>query len=149
MEFQSILFVGQRNAARSIMAETCFNSAAIIGWRAFSAGWQTQLSIDPMTLRVLAVQGFPTDSLSSKPVDIFRQTGAPKIDLCIFLDERLPTDAGLYPGQKEYWRIANPCGAGHELRAYQDALRLVTVRISDLFLSGRLWQFQRPFRQTG
>jgi protein-tyrosine-phosphatase len=149
MEFRSILFVGQRNAARSIMAETCFNAAAIVGWRAFSAGWQTQLSIDPMTLRLLAKQGFPTDSLSSKPVDIFRQAGAPAIDLCIFLDERLPADAASYPGMKEYWRIADPQGAEREFPAYENALAKINKKISDLILSGRLWQIHGPFRQAG
>ena len=149
MEFRSILFVGQRNAARSIMAETCFNSASINGWRAFSAGWQTQLSIDPMTLRLLASQGYPTDSLSSKPVDIFRQRGAPAIDLCIFLDERLPDDASSYPGMKEYWRIADPCGVERESAAYGDALGKINIKISDLILSGRLRQIHGPFRQAG
>jgi protein-tyrosine-phosphatase len=138
MHIRSLLFVGRRNAARSIMAESCFNAAAILGWRAFSAGWQSQESVDSLTKRTLASQGFPVDALYSKPVDIFRQAGAPKIELCVFLDDRLPTDADLYPGSKEYWRIGDPCGKKNGETAYSKALGIVTARISGLILSGKL-----------
>jgi arsenate reductase (thioredoxin) len=146
MQIRSVLFIGQRNAARSIMAETCFNAAGLVGWRAFSAGWQTQLSIDAMTLRVLGEQGFPTDTLSSKPVDIFRQQGAPDIELSVFMDERLPADVASYPGRTEHWRVDNPHGVDAGLAAYREALRVVTARISDLILSGRLPKFDSDYR---
>ena len=87
MHIHSVLFIGRRNAARSIMAEACFNSASIIGWRAFSAGWQSQSGVDHLALKVLDQHGFPVDALYSKPDDIFRQAGAPDVDLCIFLDD--------------------------------------------------------------
>jgi protein-tyrosine-phosphatase len=138
MQIRSLLFVGRRNAARSIMAESCFNAASIIGWRAFSAGWQSQESVDSTTKMALAHQGFPVDSLYSKPVDIFRQAGAPKIDLCIFLDDHLPADADLYPGSKEYWRIGDPSGKKNGDAAYAQALGIVTARVSGLILSGNL-----------
>lgn len=138
MRIRSVLFVGRRNAARSLMAEACFNAAAIPAWRAFSAGWQPQANADRMALRVLEEAGFPADSLSPKPIDIFRQPGGPAIDLCVFLDHELPGDIGSYPAMREYWRVGDPHGATNARGAYGVALNSVTAHISDLILSGRL-----------
>jgi protein-tyrosine-phosphatase len=139
MRIRSVLFVGRRNAARSVMAESCFNAAAIPGWRAFSAGWQPQQRADATALRVLAQGGFPVDSLDPKPIAIFRQPGAPQIDLCVFLDTELPGDIASYPATREYWRVADPSHAAHSIRAYKAALESVTARIGELILSGRLF----------
>lgn len=136
---RSVLFAGRRNAASSVMAETCFNAAAIPGWRAFSGGWQPQLEIDPLALRVLSANGFPVDSLSSKPVEIFTQAGAPAIDLCVFLDEELPDDASSYPGEHAHWSVPDPGGTVKTRASYEFSLTLVTARISTLILSGRLF----------
>ncbi len=144
MHIRSLLFIGRRNAARSIMAEACFNTAGVIGWRAFSAGWQTEHEVDTTALRTLAGEGFPTDALYSKPVDIFLQEGAPQIDLCVFMDNDLPADAGNYPGEAEHWRIANPFSKTRTRIAYEETLGLVTGRISDLILSGRLFRPKYP-----
>lgn len=144
MHIRSLLFIGRRNAARSIMAEACFNTAGVTGWRAFSAGWQTEHEVDKATLRTLSTQGFPTDALYSKPVDIFLQEGAPQIDLCVFMDSDLPPDADNYPGEAEHWRIANPFSKRRVPSAYEEALGLVTTRISDLILSGRLFRPKHP-----
>ncbi len=138
MHIRSLLFIGRRNAARSVMAEACFNSASIIGWRAFSAGWQSQNGVDELALKVLDRHGFPTDALYSKPVDIFRQDGAPEIDLCIFLDDILPPDVEKYPGVKDYWRIGDPHNANDARQAYEDALGLVMAKTSAIILSGKL-----------
>ena len=138
MQIRSVLFVGRRNAARSVMAETCFNAAEIPGWRAFSAGWQTQHSVDRNTVRTLAANGFPTDTLSSKPVAIFLQAGAPVIDLCVFMDEDLPPDVGNYPAAREYWKIPDPSKAEDLKAAHQQALETIMERISMLVISGRL-----------
>lgn len=138
---QSILFVGRRNSARSIMAETCFNAAAVPGWRAFSAGWQPQLEIDRGALKVLSRNGFSTDGLSSKPIQIFGQTGAPEIHLCVFLDESLPADAARYPGEHMHWSLPDPSAGLKTERGsrYETALSVVTVRVSELVFSGRLF----------
>jgi protein-tyrosine-phosphatase len=146
MQIRSVLFIGRRNAARSIMAETCLNAAGLIGWRAFSAGWQTQHQIDPLTLRVLADEGFPVDSLYSKAFDIFRQDGAPEIELCVFMDYDLPVDVDSYPGASEHWRIANPHGDKPDLPSYRQALTDVSNKISDLILSDRLQKFETGYR---
>lgn len=149
MHIRSVLFIGRRNAARSIMAEACFNSASIIGWRAFSAGWRSQSAVDAMALKALDRHGFPADALYSKPDDIFRQAGAPDIDLCIFLDDILPSDADRYPGAKEYWRIGDPHGADDANQAYEEALGIVMARMSGLILSGRLVNLANGLRAAG
>ena len=138
MQIRSVLFVGRRNAARSVMAETCFNAAESPGWRAFSAGWQTEHSVDRTAVKTLAANGFPTDTLSSKPVAIFLQAGAPAIDLCVFMDEDLPPDVGNYPAAREYWKIPDPSKAGDLKSAHQEALKAIMERISMLVISGRL-----------
>ncbi len=138
MKIKSVLFVGRRNAARSVMAETCFNAAGIPGWRAFSAGWQTQNSIDAHAIRTLAANGFETDTLSSKPVAIFLQEGAPEIDLCVFLDEDLPPDVQNYPAARESWKIPDPSREADQRPAYQMALDAIVARISTLVISGKL-----------
>jgi protein-tyrosine-phosphatase len=138
MQIRSVLFVGRRNAARSVMAETCFNAAEIPGWRAFSAGWQTEHSVDRTAVKTLAANGFETDTLSSKPVAIFLQDGAPAIDLCVFMDEDLPPDVGNYPAAREYWKIPDPSRDGDLKSAYQEALKTIMERISMLVISGRL-----------
>jgi len=146
MRIQSVLFVGRRNAARSVMAEICFNAAAIPTWRAFSAGWQPANGVDRLALRALAEGGFPSDPVTPKPVGIFLQPGAPKIDLCVFLDTELPNDIASYPAAREFWRIGDPSGAGNKgsgaggskREAYREALTSVTGRMSDLIVSGRL-----------
>lgn len=139
MRIRSALFVGRRNAARSIMAESCFNAAAIPSWRAFSAGWQPEGRTDARTLRALERAGFPTDTFEPKPMAVFRQAGAPLIDLCVFLDDILPADVESYPARREYWRIPDPSARRDAERAYLEALDMVTARIGDLILSGRLF----------
>ena len=139
MRIRSVLFVGRRNAARSIMAESCFNAAAIPTWRAFSAGWQPEEKADAKALRALAQGGFPADAFGPKPIAIFRQPGAPQIDLCIFLDAELPADIGSYPASREYWRIPDPSRGRRADHTYRSALDSVTARIGELILSGRLF----------
>lgn len=138
MALRSVLFVGRRNAARSVMAETCFNAAKIHGWRAFSAGWQTGAQVDAQAIRVLSSRGFPTDSLTPKPVAIFRQPGAPVIHLCVFMDETLPPDVGDYPAQREYWHVPDPAQPMAGKSAHEIALDDIMRRISGMILSGRL-----------
>lgn len=138
MGMRTLLFVGRRNAARSVMAETCFNAAGIAGWRAFSAGWQTQNSVDRQALAVLEANGLATDALTSKPVAIFRQAGAPAIDYCVFLDEILPPDVADYPGPRDFWRIADPSREAGRGGAYEKALGEISRRVALLAASGRL-----------
>jgi protein-tyrosine-phosphatase len=136
MNIRSVLFVGRRNAARSVMAEICFNAAELPAWRAFSAGWQPAAG----ALRALAKGGFPVDSVTPKPIGIFLQPGAPKVDLCIFLDTELPANISAYPASREFWQVPDPNrgAAGHA--AYRDTLAAITSRMSELILSGRLAQ---------
>ncbi|MEC9343509.1 MAG: hypothetical protein VYD64_06655 [Pseudomonadota bacterium] len=138
MRIRSVLFVGRRNAARSVMAEICLNAAALPAWRAFSAGWQPEGRVDRQALRVLAEGGFPVDAVTPKPIGIFLQPGAPRVDLCVFLDTELPDDIAGYPAVREFWQIDDPGRDGADIAAYRRALSAITGRVSDLILSGRL-----------
>ena len=143
MEIQSLLFVGRRNAARSIMAETCFNGLGVPGWRAFSAGWETRDSVDRQAIAVLAGAGHATDTLYSKPVAIFTQPGAPSIRVCIFLDEVMPADVENYPAAREHWNIPDPSRRPDRRQACSEALDAISARIAELILSGRLMRYGR------
>ena len=136
MHIRSVLFVGRRNAARSVMAEICFNAAALPGWRAFSAGWQPADEVDRHAIKALAAEGFPVDAVTPKPIDIFLQPGAPRVDLCVFLDRHLPSDIASYPAVRQFWQIADPSKGGPA--AYRDTLTEITGRMSELILSGKL-----------
>lgn len=138
MHIRSVLFVGRRNAARSVMAEICFNAVGLPSWRAFSAGWQPAAEVDRHALRALAAGGFPVDAVTPKPIDIFLQPGAPRVDLCVFLDTELPDDIAGYPAVREFWHIGDPNETLKGPAAYREALATITGRMSELILSGRL-----------
>ena len=140
MHIRSVLFVGRRNAARSVMAEICFNAVELPSWRAFSAGWQPAERVDRHALRALSDGGFPADTVTPKPIGIFLQPGAPRVDLCVFLDNELPADIAAYPAMREFWRIDDPSHGARGPGAYRDALMTITGRLSEMILSGRLAQ---------
>jgi len=143
MEPKSLLFVGRRNAARSIMAETCFNTAGLDGWRAFSAGWECETRVDRNALAVLSARGYETDRLYSKPVAIFRQAGAPRIDYCVFLDSPVPPDVEDTPAPREYWKVADPARRPDRRAACEEAFGEISARVRELLASGRL-AFRMP-----
>ncbi len=104
-----VLFLGKRNAARTILAEAVTRAWAAGQIEAFSAGTDPAGSVDRLALEVLAGMGLSTGGLRSKAVWEFDQPDAPAIDLVIALcDESGACPA--WPGHRAAacWRIADP-----------------------------------------
>ena len=82
----SILFVCRDNAGLSLMAEalTMHLYARV---RAFSAATAFAAPVDLAALDSLEREGVATNGLSSKPVEVFALSGAPRVDAVVALEE--------------------------------------------------------------
>lgn len=80
----SILFVCRDNAGLSLMAEalTMHLSARV---RAFSGAAEAPAPVDVAALEALHHEGIAADGLSSKPLELFGLSGAPRVDLVVAL----------------------------------------------------------------
>jgi len=80
----SVLFVCRDNAGLSLMAEalTMHLYARV---RAFSAATTVAGPVDPAALDCLEREGVAIDGLSSKPVEVFALSGAPRVDAVVAL----------------------------------------------------------------
>ncbi|MFZ1814991.1 MAG: hypothetical protein WBO55_12955 [Rhizobiaceae bacterium] len=142
MATRSILFVGKRNAARSLMAEAAFNAIGMTGWRAFSAGTRPSASPDRHALKALRKWGLPHDGLEPKPHSVFRLSGGPCVDLEIhFAHDQLIERGSL---SILAWEISDPAQSG-TLQAYHNSLDRICHEIGKLLFSGFLDQVQQGF----
>ncbi|MCB1429779.1 MAG: hypothetical protein KDJ66_11745 [Nitratireductor sp.] len=137
MQPRSILFAGRRNAARSLIAESCFNAADVAEWRAFSAGWSPGEAADREALSVLKNNGLPSEGLQPKAIELFFLEGAPRIDLCIFMDENSLGIALPDHGNAICWRVPDP-SLDPSPAAYLRVLDLVGHAIAGLIVSGSI-----------
>ena len=135
----NVLFLCTHNSARSIMAEALLNHLGQGRFRAFSAGSEGGPGPKPMALKVLAVEGIPTEGLSSKTWDVFAAPGAPVMDLVITVCDQAAGEAcPLWPGQPvtAHWGIEDPSAVeGSQIereRAFVSALRYLRNRIEVL-----------------
>ncbi len=101
----SVLFLSQRNSARSIMAEAILNSIGKERFRAFSAGVRPAPSIEPLAIELLQHVGLPTGDLHVKHYEEFTHTDAPALDFVFTLSD---TAAGEAP----------PAWPGHPITAH-------------------------------
>src|SRR5687767_6282876 len=95
-----VLFLSQRNSARSLMAEAVLNKQAGDRFRASSAGVKPTASVDPMALAVLETAGYDVTPLAPKHFGAFAESGADTLDFVFTLSdtaagERLPVWPGL------------------------------------------------------
>ena len=86
----SILFVCRDNSGLSLLAEAVAMNAQIGSpgrLRAFSAAASGTAPVDIAALECLHAARIPADGLSSKPVELFGFSGAPRIDLVVSMVE--------------------------------------------------------------
>lgn len=76
----NVLFLCNRNAARSLVAESVLNKEGGGRFRAFSAGSHPSGEVHPMVLDLLRNYHYPTDGLRSKSWDEFATPDAPVMD---------------------------------------------------------------------
>lgn len=88
----SVLFACRDNAGLSLLAEAIAHGHAP-GLRAFSAGNSPAGTVDLAAVECLHAARVPADGLSSKPMELFALSGAPRIDVVVSLVEGVERDA--------------------------------------------------------
>lgn len=109
----NILFLCNRNTARSIMAEAMLNHMGRGNIRAYSAGslFQEGDQISPYALKTLADTGIDTSVLRSKSWQEFMTPDAPEMDIVITMyDEAAGEVSPLWKGQPATanWNYKDP-----------------------------------------
>jgi arsenate reductase len=107
----NVLFLSNRNSARSIFAEAALNRIGRERFTGFSAGLRPAGDLDELAIDVLRVAEYPTEGLHPKHWKEFEKTDAPPLDfvftLCdIEAGEPLPH----WPGRPVTgdWRYPDP-----------------------------------------
>lgn len=132
----NVLFLGNGNSARSIMAEAILNRESGKLFCGYSAGIQAHAELDPHAIELLARLSFDTSSARSKSWNEFTGEGAPAFDFIFAVCESatlLPRSMWLGRPVFARWTIANPAMAeGNPTQielAYADAFRMLSNRI--------------------
>lgn len=122
----NVLFVGESNTARSIIAEALLSRLGGNAFQVFSAGRNPAAHLGAHTLEVLKQAGCPTESLRPKSWNEFVSPSAPTLDVVITLDEGLKN--GPFPiwynkPVHVHWPFANPQALSHNDSELQGAHR--------------------------
>jgi arsenate reductase len=107
----NILFLSNRNTARSILAEAVTNRLGQRRFNGFSAGMVPAERIDPMVFDILRVAQYPTDGLHPKPWEEFASADAPALDFVFTLcDPTAGEPLPHWPGRPitADWRYPDP-----------------------------------------
>src|SRR5262245_30172896 len=106
-----VLFLSQRNSARSIMAEAILNTVGKGRFVAYSAGVRPASSVDPITLELLEHAKLPTHGLQPQHAREFASPSAPPLDFVFTLSDTAAGEAPpQWPGQPitAHWRSEDP-----------------------------------------
>jgi arsenate reductase (thioredoxin) len=106
-----ILFLSQRNAARSIMAEAIANSVGGGQLAAFSAGVRPAPKIDPLALELLQQAGISPPAHPPQHVREFSAPDSPPLDFVLILSDTAAGEApDMWPGQPitAHWNCTDP-----------------------------------------
>lgn len=131
----NVLFVCTDNSARSLIAEAILNHAGKGRFRAFSAGSDPAVEVDPFVRTLLEREGLPTAELRSKSWAEFSEPDSPLLDFVITVcDEAAGEVCPVWPGLPvtAHWGIEDPAAiAGEAARhqAIEAALRQLSHRI--------------------
>lgn len=123
-----VLFLSQRNSARSIMAEALLNAIGRQRFVAHSAGVRPAETVDPIVLELLDHAGVRQSGLRPRHAREFAEEGAPPLDFVFTLSD---TAAGETPpgwrGQPitAHWRCDDPAKVEDET---ERRLSLIRVR---------------------
>jgi protein-tyrosine-phosphatase len=106
-----LLFLSQRNSARSIMAEALANAIGHGEWQAFSAGVRPAARIDPVAAEVLQHAGLETPTHAPQHVREFSAPESPPLDFVFTLSDTAAGEAPpSWPGHPitAHWRCTDP-----------------------------------------
>lgn len=107
----NILFLCNRNSARSILAEaltTILSHGRFIG---YSAGAKPTGIVHPIAIELIKSIGYPIELLRSKSWDEYGREGAPHMDFVITLcDSAVGEDCPYWPGHPStaHWGFPDP-----------------------------------------
>jgi arsenate reductase len=106
-----MLFLSQRNSARSIMAEAIANAIGHGQLQAFSAGVRPAASIDPIVIELLEHAGVDVPTHPPRHVREFSTHDSPPLDFMITLSDTAAGEAPpSWPGHPitAHWRCEDP-----------------------------------------
>lgn len=106
-----MLFLSQRNSARSMMAEAIANSVGRGELQAFSAGVRPAAVIDPIAAELLQHAGVEVPSHPPRHVREFSKHDSPPLDFVITLSDTAAGEAPpSWPGHPitAHWRCEDP-----------------------------------------
>jgi arsenate reductase len=131
----NVLFLGGRNAVRSIMAEAILNREGMGRYRAFSAGREPSGKVHPATLDLLSKLNFDISRLQSKSWLDFVGPDAAPLDFVFTVCDSAADAACAWLGNPEtgHWGLPDPAavqGKESETRlAFAEAFRMLNNRI--------------------
>lgn len=106
-----VLFLSQRNSARSMMAEAIANAVGEGQFEAHSAGIRPARSIDPMAVELLEHAGLHAPEHAPRHVRDFSAFDAPRLDFVFTLSDTAAGEAPpTWPGHPitAHWRCVDP-----------------------------------------
>ena len=106
-----ILFLSQRNSARSIMAEAIANSIGNGHLEAFSAGVRPAAKVDPLAVELMAHAGLAPPAHPPQHVREFSAPDSPPLDFVFTLSDTAAGEAPpMWPGHPitAHWRCTDP-----------------------------------------
>lgn len=107
----NILFLCNRNSARSIIAEALASTLSHGRFIGYSAGANPSGIVHPYAIEIAKSMGYPTQLLRSKSWDEFGREGAPRMDFVITLcDAAMGEDCPYWPGHPStaHWGFPDP-----------------------------------------
>src|SRR4029079_7722857 len=138
------LFIRSGNSARSIMAEVILKHLGNNRFRAFSAGSHPRGEVHPLTIQVLAGQGYAVDGLRSKSWIEFAGPSAKAMDFIFTVCDQAAGEAcPAWPGQPitAHWAFADPASVvgnrEQQIKAFTNAQYEIASRIRLLLRPGR------------
>jgi len=106
-----VLFLSQRNSARSVMAEAIANSIGNGRIEAFSAGVRPASRIDPVAIELMEHAGIPVPDHPPQHVREFSAPDSPPLDFVFTLSDTAAGEAPpTWPGHPitGHWRCMDP-----------------------------------------
>lgn len=132
----NVLFLCTGNSARSILAEATMNHLGKGRFRAYSAGSFPAGRVNPFTLKLLELQGIPTEGLRSKNWNEFATPDSPPLDFVFTVCDKAAQEVcPVWPGQpmSAHWGVEDPAAVegddAQKMLAFRKALRELENRI--------------------
>jgi arsenate reductase len=106
-----VLFVSQRNSARSMMAEAIANAVGKGEFEAYSAGVRPARHIDPIAVELLNHAGIEAPNHPPQHLRLFSSAGSPPLDFVFTLSDTAAGESPpSWPGHPftAHWRCDDP-----------------------------------------